>query len=469
MVVGDFPIEIDTLVVGAGPGGYVAAIRAAQLGQKVTIVDRGKIGGVCLNEGCIPSKALISASHRYEQAKHSEEMGIISDKVKVDFTKFQVWKESIVNKLTNGVNGLLKGNKVDVIKGEVYFVDRNTVRIMDDLHSQTYTFNHAIIATGSRPIEIPSFKYTKRVIDSTGALNLKEIPKKMIVIGGGYIGTELGSAFANFGSDIVILEGSDDILTGFDKQMTQIVKKRLLKKGIEINTNVIATSVEESAEGVKVTGEINGLTKTFEADYCLVTIGRKPNTDGMGLEQMGIELTEHQMVKIDKQCRTSVETIFAIGDIVAGPPLAHKSSYEGKIAAEVISGKDSEINYYALPQVCFTEPELASVGYTETEAKGKGIEINVAKFPFQANGRALTINETEGFVKLITRIDNNVIIGAQVVGVNASDIISELSLAIESCLRAEDLALTIHAHPTLGEMTMEAAELAVGQPVHVVS
>lgn len=468
MVVGDFPIELDTLVVGAGPGGYVAAIRAAQLGQKVAIVDKGNLGGVCLNVGCIPSKALISAAHRFDHAKHSEDIGIKAENVTVDFTKVQEWKASVVNKLTGGVAGLLKGNKAEVLSGEAFFVDQNTVRIMDEKQSQTYTFKHAIIATGSRPIEIPGFKFSDRVLDSTGALNLKEIPKKMVVIGGGYIGTELGSAYANFGTEIVILEGADDILSGFEKQMTQLVKKRLKKKGAEIFTKALAKSVEETDQGVIVTAEIKGETQTFEADYCLVTVGRRPNTDELGLEQAGVELTDRGIIKTDKQCRTSVANIFAIGDVASGLPLAHKASYEGKIAAEVISGEKSEIDYYGMPAVVFTDPELASVGYTEAEAKEAGIEVDASKFPFQANGRALSLNDAEGFVKLITRKDDHVVIGAQIVGPNASDVIAELGLAIESCMRAEDIALTIHAHPTLGEITMEAAEVALGQPIHIV-
>ncbi|MBK5463520.1 dihydrolipoyl dehydrogenase [Peribacillus sp. TH27] len=458
MVVGDFPIELETLVVGAGPGGYVAAIHAARLGQRVAIVDRGNLGGVCLNVGCIPSKALISAGHRYNHAKHSEEMGIIAENVRVDFTKVQEWKENIVKKLTVGVDGLLKGNKVEILSGEAYFVDKNTVSIMDEMKSQTYKFKHAIIATGSRPIEIPSFKYTERVIDSTGALNLKEIPKRLIVIGGGYIGTELGSAYANFGTEVVILEGAEQILAGFEKQMTQIIEKRLKKKGVSVHTNAMARGVKETADSVKVTVEINGNTETFEADYCLVTVGRIPNTNEIGLEQVGIGLTERGLIKIDKQCRTTVDNIFAIGDIVDGPQLAHKASYEGKVAAEVICGENSEIDYYGIPAVCFTDPELASVGYTEEEAKKEGIEVNVSKFPFQANGRALSLNDAEGFVKLVTRKEDNVVIGGQIVGPNASDIISEISLALETCTRVEDIAMTIHAHPTLGEITMDAAE-----------
>lgn len=252
MVVGDFPIETDTLVIGSGPGGYVAAIRAAQTGQKVTIVEKEHLGGVCLNVGCIPSKALISVGHRFEQAKHSEDMGITASDVKIDFSKAQTFKDSVVKKLTGGVEGLLKGNKIDIVMGEAYFVDANTVRVMDENSAQTYKFKNAIIATGSRPVEIPSFKFTKRVLSSTGALALEEIPGKLVVIGGGYIGTELGTAFANLGSKVTIIEGGDDILAGFEKQMTQIVKKGLKKKGVEVVVKASAKGVEESDAGVTV-------------------------------------------------------------------------------------------------------------------------------------------------------------------------------------------------------------------------
>ncbi|MGM8214319.1 dihydrolipoyl dehydrogenase [Bacillaceae bacterium W0354] len=467
MVVGDFPVEVDTLVVGAGPGGYVAAIRAAQLGQKVTIVDKGNLGGVCLNVGCIPSKALISAGHRFEQAKNSEDMGIVAEKVSVNFDKVQEWKGQVVGKLTGGVEGLLKANKVDIVKGEAYFVDSNTVKIMDEKQSQTYKFNNCIIATGSRPIELKPFPYSERVLDSTGALNLKEIPKKMVVIGGGYIGTELGGAYASFGTEVTILEGTKDILGGFEKQMTQLVKKRLKGKGVEIITEAMAKGVEETKDGVKVSYEVKGEEKTVEADYLLVTVGRRPNTDEIGLESVGIEMTDRGLIKIDKQCRTSVNNIYAIGDIVEGPPLAHKASYEGKIAAEAISGEKSEIDYLGIPAVVFSDPELASVGYSEQEAKDAGYEVKAAKFPFAANGRALSLNDTDGFVKLITRKSDGLVIGAQVAGPNASDIIAELGLAIEAGMTAEDLALTIHAHPTLGEAVMEAAEVALGMPIHI--
>ncbi|GAB1611886.1 MULTISPECIES: dihydrolipoyl dehydrogenase [Mammaliicoccus] len=466
MVVGDFPIETDTIVIGAGPGGYVAAIRAAQLGQKVTIVEKGELGGVCLNVGCIPSKALLSASHRFHNAQHSEDMGVIAEKVALNFDKVQEFKNGVVNKLTGGVAGLLKGNKVEVVKGEAYFVDENNLKVMTEKASQTYTFKNAIIATGSRPIEIPNFKFGERVIDSSGALALKDVPKKLVVVGGGYIGSELGTAFANFGSEVTILEGAKDILGGFEKQMTQIVKKGLKAKGVDIVTEAMAKSAEETDNGVKVTYEAGGETKEIEADYVLVTVGRRPNTDELGLEELGLKMSDRGLVEVDDQTRTSVENIFAIGDIVAGPPLAHKASYEAKVAAEAISGEKSAVDYLGIPAVCFTEPELATVGHTEASAKEEGLEVKASKFPFAANGRALALNETNGFVKLVTLKENGLLVGAQVAGANASDVIAELGLAIESGMTAEDISLTIHAHPTLGEISMEAAEVALGTPVH---
>jgi dihydrolipoamide dehydrogenase len=468
MVVGDFANEVDTLVIGSGPGGYVAAIRAAQLGQKVTIVEKGEMGGVCLNVGCIPSKALIAAGHRYHNAKHSEDMGIVAEQVSINFEKVQEWKASVVKKLTGGVEGLLKGNKVEIVRGEAYFASENSVRIMDEKSAQTYNFKNCIIATGSRPIEIPAFKYTDRVINSTGALSLKEVPKKMVVIGGGYIGIELAGAYSNMGTEVVVLEGTKQILGGFEKQMAKLVERRLKKNGVEFKMEAMAKGVEESESGVKVTAEIKGKEEVIEADYCLVTVGRKPNTDELGLEQIGVELSDRGVVKIDKQCRTSVSNIFAIGDIVEGPPLAHKASYEGKIAAEAIAGEKSEIDYLAIPAVVFSDPELASVGYTEAEAKEAGFDVVASKFPFAANGRALSLNETDGFMKLVTRKDDGLVVGAQIAGPNASDMIAELGLAIETGMTAEDIALTIHAHPSLGEITMEAAEVALGTPIHIV-
>ncbi|MBP3040389.1 dihydrolipoyl dehydrogenase [Bacillaceae bacterium Marseille-Q3522] len=460
--------ETDTLVIGAGPGGYVAAIRAAQLGQKVTIVEKENLGGVCLNVGCIPSKALITAGHHYFQAQHLDVFGITTAQVEVDFTKVQAFKESVVKKLTGGVGTLLKGNKVEIVKGSASFIDKNTVKIVNGEEGNTYLFKNAIIATGSRPIEIPSFKFSDRVIDSTGALNLPEIPKSLIIIGGGVVGVELGGAYANFGTKVTILEGLKDILGGLEKQLTTLVKRNFKKKAVDVFTGAFAKAVEETENGVNVTCEIAGEEKTFSADYVLVTVGRKPNTDKLGLTEIGVELTEKGLIKTDKQCRTTIPNIYAIGDIIAGPQLAHKASYEGKVAAEAIAGEQAEIDYICLPAVIFAEPEIAVVGHTEASAKEAGIDAKTAKFPFAVNGRAIALNETDGFVKLVTRADNGIVIGAQIAGASASDMIAELALAIEAGLTAEDVALTIHAHPTLGEMTMEAAEIVLGNPIHIV-
>ncbi|UYY98294.1 dihydrolipoyl dehydrogenase [Peribacillus frigoritolerans] len=469
MVVGDFPIETDTIVIGAGPGGYVAAIRAAQLGQKVTIVEKEYLGGVCCNVGCIPSKALIAAGHRYETAKHSDAYGITAENVKVDFSKVQEWKASVVKKLTGGVEGLLKGNKVEIVRGEAFFVGSNSLRVMGEKNAQTYTFKNAIIATGSRSIELPTFKYSKRVLNSTGALSLNEIPEKIVVIGGGVIGIELGGAYANFGTQVTILEGADEILgVGFEKQMSAVVTKSMKKKGVEFYTKAMAKGVEETENGVTVTFEVKGEEKKIDADYVFVMVGRRPNTDEIGLEQAGVKMTDRGLIEIDKQCRTNVPNIYAIGDVVPGPQLAHKAFYEAKIAAEAIAGHPSEIDYIGIPAVVFSDPELATVGYTEQQAKDKGIEVVAAKFPYAGNGRALSLDSTDGFVKLVTRKEDGLVIGAQVAGANASDLISELGLAVETGLTAEDIAMTIHAHPTLGEMTMEAAEVALGTPIHII-
>lgn len=467
MVVGDFPIEVDTLVIGSGPGGYVAAIRAAQLGQKVTIVERENLGGVCLNVGCIPSKALIEAGHRYHDAGNSEDMGISVNEVKLDFSKVQEWKQSVVEKLTGGVEGLLKGNEVDIVRGEAFFVDDSTVRIMDEKTSQTYKFENCIVATGSTPIELPAFKWSDKVMSSTGALGLTEVPEKLVVIGGGYIGVELGSAYANLGSEVTILEGTKQILPGFEKQMSQLVSRRLKKMGVTIKTEAFAQGMEETDSGVKIKAEVKGKEEEFEGDVLLVTVGRKPNTDELGLEQAGVEMTDKGLVKIDKQCRTSASHIYAIGDIVEGPALAHKASYEAKVAAEAISGEASEIDYTAIPEVVFSGPELAQVGLTEQAAKDAGYDVIASKFPFQANGRALSLNDSEGFMKMVTRKEDGLVLGVQIAGHNASDMISEACVAIEAGMTAEDLALTIHAHPSLGEITMETAEVALGMPIHI--
>jgi dihydrolipoamide dehydrogenase len=469
MVVGEFTTEVDVLVIGAGPGGYVAAIRAAQLGKSVAVVEKAELGGVCLNVGCIPSKALIHAAHTYEQAKHTSNMGITMENVKVDFAKVQEWKNGIVKQLTGGVGSLFKGNKIQVIPGEALFVSENEVRVFHGYDVNRYKFNHCIIATGSRPIELPAFPFGKRVLSSTEALALTEIPKSLVVIGGGYIGIELGTVFAKFGTKVTVLEGSDQILPGFEAEMTRLVERKLKKLGVEIKTKALAQGMEEKEDGVIVKAEVKGEPQSFEAEYVLVTVGRRPNTDELGLRDIGMKLNDRGFVEVDKQCRTNIPNVYAIGDIVAGPALAHKASYEGKVAAEVIAGHAAEVDYKAIPAVVFSDPEIASVGISEKEAKEKGIEYVSGRFPFAANGRALSVNAGEGFVKLIAEKGTNLVLGAQIVGPEASNIIAEIALAIEMGATLEDIELTIHAHPTLGEVTMEAAELALGRPIHVLN
>ncbi|TRY25112.1 dihydrolipoyl dehydrogenase [Brevibacillus sp. LEMMJ03] len=469
MVVGEFTTEVDVLVIGAGPGGYVAAIRAAQLGKSVAVVEKADLGGVCLNVGCIPSKAMIHAAHTYEQAQHTANMGITMENVKVDFAKVQEWKNGIVKQLTGGVASLFKGNKIQVIPGEALFVSENEVRVFHGYDVNRYRFNHCIIATGSRPIELPAFPFGKRVLSSTEALSLTEIPKSLVVIGGGYIGIELGTVFAKFGTKVTILEGSDQILPGFEPEMTRLVERKLKKLGVDINVKALAQGMEEKEDGVIVTAEVKGEQMQFEAEYVLVTVGRRPNTDELGVRDIGMNLTDRGYIVVDKQGRTNIPNVYAIGDIVAGPALAHKASYEGKVAAEAIAGRPSEVDYKAIPAVVFSDPEIASVGISEREAKEQGIDYVAGRFPFAANGRALSVNAGEGFVKLIAEKGTNLVLGAQIVGPEASNIIAEIGLAIEMGATLEDIELTIHAHPTLGEVTMEAAELALGHPIHVLN
>ncbi|MEB3101892.1 dihydrolipoyl dehydrogenase [Ferviditalea candida] len=469
MVVGEFTNEVDVLVIGSGPGGYVAAIRAAQLGKSVTVVDKGTIGGVCLNVGCIPSKALISAAHQYEQMKSGAEIGIYADNVSVDFGKVQDWKNGIVKKLTSGVGSLFKGNNIQLVNGEAFFTAKNEVRVVNGFEGSRYKFEHCIIASGSRPIELKAFPYGGRILSSTEALALAEIPKRLIVIGGGYIGIELGQTFAKFGSLVTILEGSDAILPGFEAEATRLVRRALKKNAVEIVTQAMAREARQTDADVTVTFTVGEEERSVTADYVLVTVGRRPNTNDIGLEVANIQLDDRGYAIVDRQCRTNIPNVYAIGDIVPGPALAHKASYEGKVAAEAIAGLPSAVDYKAIPAVVFSDPEMASVGLTETEAKEKGYRTVSGKFPYAANGRALSLHAGDGFVKIVADGDNQLVLGALAVGPEASNLIAELGLAIEMGAVLEDIALTIHAHPTLGEMVMEAAEGALGRSIHQIN
>lgn len=467
MVVGDFAIDLDTVVIGSGPGGYVAAIRAAEMGQKVTVIESTFIGGVCLNVGCIPSKALINAGHRYQDALEASTFGINAKGADLDFTKTQEWKQNkVVHTLTSGVSMLFKKHKIDTIMGTAFLKDDHSLRVMQKDSAQTYTFKNLIIATGSRPIEIKGFKFGKRILDSTGGLNLPEVPKEFVVIGGGYIGSELASAYANLGAHVTILEGTSSILPNFEKDMVQLVLNSFKKRGVTVITSAMAKEAEDTGKGVKVTYTADGKEQRIAADYVMVTVGRRPNTDDLGLDIVGVETTDRGLIKVDSQGRTNKPNIYAIGDIVPGAALAHKASYEGKVAAEAISGKASAVDYKAMPAVCFTDPELATTGMTVAEAKDKGIKAKASKFPFAANGRALSLAQTEGFVRLVTN-ENGTVIGGQVAGAGASDLISELTVVVEGGLNVEDLALTIHPHPTLSEVIMDDAEVALGLPINI--
>ena len=507
MVAGNLVQELDTVVIGSGPGGYVAAIRAAQLGQSVTIIEREAIGGVCLNVGCIPSKALITVGHRYQEVLNSQVFGITTTGVALDFAQAQTWKnEKVVAQLTKGVESLLKANKVQILRGEAYFTGPEHLRVMEEKEANTYHFKHAIIATGSRPVELEGFGFGQRILDSTAALALTEVPKRLVVIGGGYIGSELAGAFANLGSEVTILEGLPSILAQFDEDMVKLVTRSFKKKGVKVVTNAralgavalgaVALGAVATDDEVQVTYEAKGKTTTIRADYVLVTVGRRPNTDDLGLDHAGVKRSAKGLIEVDRQGRTNVPSIFAIGDVVPGLALAHKASYEAKIAAAAISGDASAVvDYRAIPAVAFTDPELATVGLSAAEAgaaagagvsagadggvdggagaeAGSGVEsqafeVKTAKFPFAANGRALSMDEGNGFVRLISEVGSGRLLGAQVAGHGASELIAELTLAIEAGVSTEDLSLTIHAHPTLSEMVMDAAELADGLPIHV--
>lgn len=469
MVVGETRHEVDVLIIGAGPGGYVAAIRAAQLGKTVTVVDKGKAGGACLNVGCIPSKALISAAHHYSSIQHASEIGITVQDVKVDFARVQEWKNSVVDKLTGGVKSLFKGNKIELVTGEVFFTAEDEVRVVNGYEGARYQFKHCVIATGSRPIEIKGFPYGKRILSSTEALELQEIPKSMVIVGGGYIGVELGQMYAKFGTKVTILEGLKSILAGFEPEATRFVQRNLKKLGVEIVTEAMAKGATQTENEVTISYSAGGEDKGVTADYVLVTVGRKPNTDELGLDVVKVKMNDRGYIEVDQQCRTNVANIYAIGDCVPGLALAHKASYEGKVVAEVIAGKPSAIDYKAIPAVVFSDPEIASVGWSEAEAKERGHEVIIGKFPYAANGRALSMNAGDGFVKVIADKESEIVLGAIVVGPEASNLIAEIGLAIELAATLEDIALTIHAHPTLAEIVMESAEGALGKAVHQIN
>lgn len=461
--------NFDVVVIGTGPGGYVAAIRAAQLGFKTAAIERDLLGGVCLNIGCIPSKAMITAAHRLHQAQHDfPTMGLkIKGSVEVDMPQLVKWKQSVCDKMSGGVAQLLKGNGVTVIKGDASFKNSKELTV----GSETITAKYFIIATGSRPIEIPGFKFDEKdIMSSTGALAMDQIPKRIVTIGGGYIGLEISSYLKKLGSEVTVVEAMPSLLAGVvDPDCAQVVARKIEKSGVRVMYNTKAKGQTKTKTGYEVTVEKDGKEEKIQCDKILVTVGRKPNGDQMNLKAAGIAVDERGFVKVDGQRRTNVPTIFAIGDICGQPMLAHKASHEGVLVAEVIKGHNRVYDAKTVPAVVFTDPEIASAGYTEAEARAKGFnDLKIGKFPFAANGRAVSMIETEGFVKMIADAKTNVVLGIHIVGPEASNLISEAALAIEMGARLEDIALTIHPHPTLGETMMEAAEATLGHAIHII-
>jgi dihydrolipoamide dehydrogenase len=469
MVVGELTTTTDTLVLGAGPGGYVAAIRAAQLGRDVTLVEKEeRLGGICLNHGCIPSKALIHASSLYGMIREAGKFGIRAESVEVDLNVMQEWKRGVVRRLTGGVEKLVSGNGVQVARGVLTLTGPHSSRLEAPEGMSGLEFKHLIIATGSRPVELPELPFDgEGIISSREALELEDAPGRLLVVGGGYIGLELGTVFARLGSRVTVVELLDGLLPGTDRELVRPVERRLKKLGVEIRIGSRVTGCERKDGVYRVTVGAGGGEERLEADTILVTAGRTPAASGFGLEKTGIVPNEHGFIETTVDMRTSVDHIFAIGDIAGPPLLAHKASKEGIVAAENIAGHRSARDWLVIPSVIFTDPEIASVGMTEDRAREQGHDVTVGRFPFSASGRALTMGEREGFVKIIARESDGTILGVHIVGPEASNLISEAALAIELTATLEDLALTIHPHPTLPETLMEAAEAALGKPIHI--
>ena len=464
--------EYEAIVIGGGPGGYVAAIRLGQLGVKTLCIEKEAMGGVCLNWGCIPSKALIAAANLANKVRNASHMGITVKDLEVDVAKMQEWKAGIVKKLTSGVTSLVKGNGGDIALGSATITGPKSVAVTTpDGKTESYTATKGIIvATGAQMITIPGFEPDgDKVITAREAVSLQSAPNTMLLIGGGVIGLELGMVYQKLGTRITVVELMDQLLPGTDPDLVRIVEKHLKAAGADIHLKSKAAKLDKSGPKAKVTIATEGKEHVVEADRVLVAVGFRPNSAGIGLEEVGVELDDRGHVAVDDQMRTNVPSIFAIGDVAGMPYLAHKASKEGEIAAEVIAGHKSARDYRGMPAAIFTDPEIATVGMTETEAKAQGKKVKIGKFPFAASGRAMAVSETDGFIKVIIDESDNQILGVAIVGPEASDLISESVLALEMCAFAEDVALTVHPHPTLGEGVMEAFKHALGEAVHIMN
>jgi dihydrolipoamide dehydrogenase len=463
-------IQKTALIIGAGTGGYPCAIRLGQLGVDVMLVEKAMPGGVCLNVGCIPSKALISATKLAHKASHAEKMGIEFPPAKVDMKKMQEWKAGIVKKLTGGVSALVKGNGADYRQATAEFLAPKRVKLTypDGKGEDIVEAKYVVIATGSLPINIPGFEIDqKRIVDSTGALEIDYVPAEMVVIGGGYIGLELGQTFQRVGTKLTVVEGLDRILPTMDKDLADPVAKQIKADGGEILTGAKAVGWTEKDGKALVKVDIGGKVQEVPADVVLVAVGRRPITQGLALEKADVKVDKKGFIVVDERQQTNVEGIFAVGDVVGQPMLAHKSSHEGELVAEIIAGKNRINDVRTIPAVVFTEPEIASAGLTRTEAEAKGHKVIEGKFPFSALGRAMAIDETKGFVRIIADAEDERVLGVHIVGPEASNLISEAALAIEMGAYVPDMGLTVHPHPTLGEALMEAAKHAIGEAIHI--
>ncbi|QJI12635.1 dihydrolipoyl dehydrogenase [Pseudomonas sp. ADAK22] len=450
------------LIIGGGPGGYVAAIRAGQLGIPTILVEGQALGGTCLNIGCIPSKALIHVAEQFQQTVHhsqGSQLGIEVDVPTLDIRKSVEWKDGIVDRLTTGVAALLKKHKVHVIHGWAKVVDGKTV----DVGDQRIQCEHLLLATGSKSVNLPMLPIGGPIISSTEALAPTHVPKRLIVVGGGYIGLELGIAYRKLGAEVSVVEAQEHILPAYDAELTLPVAESLKQLGVKLYLKHSVTGFENQCLQVR---DPNGDTLSLETDQVLVAVGRTPNTQGWNLEALNLDMNG-SAIRIDSRCQTSMRNVWAIGDLSGEPMLAHRAMAQGEMVAELISGKSREFNPAAIPAVCFTDPELVVVGKTPDEAKAAGLDCIVSSFPFAANGRAMTLESKTGFVRVVARRDNHLIVGWQAVGVGVSELSTAFGLSLEMGARLEDVAGTIHAHPTLGEAVQEAALRALGHALHL--
>lgn len=460
------------VVIGGGPGGYIAAIRAAQLKIPTILIEGDQLGGTCLNIGCIPSKALIHAAEEFEKAKHyahGSALGIQVSAPSINIDQTVSWKDGIVKRLTTGVGALLKKNGAQVVKGWAQILDGKTVAVMHDgKEVQRITCEHLLIASGSSAVELPFMPFSSgdgKVISSTGALSPTNIPKKLVVVGGGYIGLELGIAYRKLGSEVSVVESLDRILPAYDEELTKVIRTALKQASIDVHLGCTVQGMNADNSAVRIKNAA-GEESELVCDKVLVAVGRRPRTEGFGLESLMLDM-QGRSIKIDDQCRTSMRNVWAIGDVAGEPMLAHRAMAQGEMVAEIIAGKRRQFMPAAIPAVCFTDPELVVVGKSPQEAQDAGIDIISANFPFAANGRSMTLESSEGFVRVVARKDNHLILGWQAVGKGVSELSAAFGLSLEMGSTLEDVAGTIHSHPTLGEAVQEAALRALGHALHI--